>query len=477
MFQLPAELPIKFSPSTGRFHEVTSPNDQSLLTRVQYATAEDIARLLGTLPAAKKTVAALSKRDRARILSSVSRKVAEARESFAWLISSEGGKPLRDARVEVDRAVATLELCAEEVLRNHGETIPLDRAAAGKNHTAFTTRDPIGAVVAISAFNHPLNLLCHQVGCALAAGCPVVLKPAPATPLCAFKLEELFAAAGLPPGALTVVHAEVPEIETLISSDRVDYVSFIGSPQVGWSLRRKIAPGTRISLEHGGQAPAIVRADADIGAAVTALTKGSFYHSGQVCISTQRIFVEETVYRTFLEQFRASAEALVVGPATDEATDLGPLIRPREVQRIQAWIEEATRAGATLECGNRASGKIKQFLAPTILTNVPRDVTLMREEVFGPVVCVNPYADEAELLEYLNSNDYKFEAAVFTADLTRALEIAGALSTMTVVINNHTAFRVDHMPFGGHKLSGLGMGGVRYAIEDMTRLKQIIIKA
>lgn len=476
MFQLPKHLPLKFTKSSGKDMDILSPNDGKLLTRAQMGTAQDIELLLSTMKDAQKTMTALKPFERSKILKDVAHDLKGQLEYLAWVIASEGGKPLKDAKAEAARAVATLELCAEETAGLVGEVVPMERTAAGKDHVAFTVRAPIGPVLAISAFNHPLNLISHQVGCAIASGCAVVLKPASATPISAFLLLEAFERAGLPKNGLRLLNAEVPLVEHLVASPIFDFVSFIGSAKVGWEMRKKIAPGTRMSLEHGGQAAAIVREDADLTPAVTALLKGSYYHAGQVCISTQRIFVHEQMFAAFLNEFKAGAEKLITGPATNENTDVGPLIKPAEVERIQKWIAEAEKRGARVVLGNKVSGEQKQYLNPTILTNVPRDTTLMTDEVFGPVVCINSYNDENELLEYLNSNPYIFESALFTKDISKALRWAQDISTMTFVINNHTAFRVDQMPFGGHKMSGLGMGGVKYQIEEMTRTKQVIIK-
>jgi acyl-CoA reductase-like NAD-dependent aldehyde dehydrogenase len=468
---------VTFAASTGPWREVRSPNDDAVVTTVQDATGADVDRLLGETPEAQRTVSRLRPFERAEILRAVARELREREREFARTIAAEGGKPLKDALVEARRAAATIDLCAEETLRLDGDVIPMERTPAGRDHLSFTLRDPIGRVLAISAFNHPLNLIAHQVGCAVAAGCAVVLKPAPATPVCAELLRQIFLRAGLPGKGLRVVNADVPLVQKLAADPAFGYVSFIGSARVGWELRKLLAPGTRLALEHGGQAPAIVRADADLDAAAAALVKGAFYHAGQVCISTQGIFVHESVFDPFLEKFTRATGTLVVGSALDEATDVGPLIRPAEVVRLRSWIDEAIAAGAVLVTGNTVSGTRGQYLAPTVLRDVPRDLRIMAEEAFGPVVCVNRYADEDELLDWINARDYVFEAALFTRDLTRALRIAREISTMTFVINNHTAFRVDQMPFGGHRKSGLGMGGVRYAIEEMTRLKQIIIKA
>lgn len=476
MFQLPNYLPLTFTKSNGESQELLSPNDGTILTKVQLATESDIEFILKETSVAQKIMESLKPFERASIFKKLITELKQQEDFLAWVIASEGGKPLKDAKIEVTRALATLELCGEETLRLEGEVVPMERTSSGRDHIAFTIKAPIGAVLAISAFNHPLNLIAHQVGTAIASGNSVVLRPASATPLSAYFLCEAFKKAGLPEKALRVVNASIPLIEKLVSSNHFNFVSFVGSAKVGWEMRKKIAPGTRIALEHGGQAAAIVRADADIEKAVSALVKGSFYHAGQVCISTQRIFIQENIFHEFLELFKEKTKNLVTGPATEEKCDVGPLIRASEVVRIQSWIQEAEKLGAKIIQGNQVWGPQKQFLAPTIVADVSRETKLMQEEIFGPVVCLNSYTNEEELLAYLNSNPYIFESALFTQDLTRAMQIAHTLTTMTLVINNHNAFRVDQMPFGGHKLAGLGMGGVKYAMNELTRTKQIIIK-
>lgn len=476
MFQLPEAFPLTLTSSKGNYLELYSPNDGSLITRVQEASEQDIDWILASRKEAQEEMKKLRPYERSSILKKVAQDLSSRKDFLAWLISTEGGKPIRDARIEVTRAVATLELCAEETLRLQGEVIPMERTPAGKDHLAFTQREPIGAVLGISAFNHPLNLIAHQAGCALASGCSVVIKPAPQTPLSAYFMAQAFEKAGLPSSCLVVVVAQIPLVEKLLSSSAFDFVSFIGSSKVGWEIRKKIAPGTRLSLEHGGVAAAIVREDADIEQACAALVKGAFYHAGQVCISTQVIHVHHSQFKNFLSQFVPLTQKLKTGPATDQETDVGPLIRPAEVKRLKEWITEATGLGAHLELGGEVSGNLGQFLSPTILRDVPKNSLLMTEEAFGPVVCINSFEDEESLLNELNQKRFIFEGALFTRDLSRAFQMAQKLSSMTLVINNHTAFRVDQMPFGGHKESGLGMGGVRYAIEELTRLKQIVIK-
>lgn len=475
MFQLPERVPVRFCDSKGPFVTLLSPNDQKPISQIQYATSEDIEKLLTKIRGAQKKFSNISPLERSTILKKIASLIHKDAERLAWLIATEGGKPLRDARVEVARAQTTFEICAEETLNPHREIISMNRTQAALGHEAYTIREPIGPVLAISAFNHPLNLLAHQVGCALASGCVVVVKPAPSTPLCAFELDKIFSEAGLPHDALIVVNAEIPQVETLVKSSVFGYLNFIGSAKVGWNLRRSIAPGTRIGLEHGGQAPAVVAADADLDKAVSALIKGAFYHAGQVCISTQRIFVHQSLYQKFCDKFVAATKNLVVGDARREDTDVGPLIRKAEVTRLLGWIDESLQTGAKVLCGKSTQGD-GQYLMPTVLASVPRSTRIMREEAFGPVVCLNFYQDFDELLEYLNQNEYIFESCIFSQDQALIEKFALKMNSMTVVINNHNAFRVDWMPFGGHGLSGLGMGGVKYLMEEMTRLKQVIRK-
>ncbi len=476
MFPLKSQYALNFTASRGEFRDITSPNDLTPFTKVQFGTAEDAEKILSLISDAQEKMRSMPSSEKIRILKAVAIEIEKNADQLALVIAREGGKPLKDAKLEIIRAKDTFELCAEECWRLHGEVIPMDRTDAGKNHLNFTVREPIGPVLAISAFNHPLNNLAHQVGPAIASGNAVVLKPASGTPVCAFLLQEMFRNAGLPSGCLTVFTASTDHVEKLLTSELFSFVSFIGSAKVGWEMRRKIAPGTRISMEHGGQAPAILREDADLREAIPHLLRSSFYHAGQVCISTQRIFVHRNLFEVFKNEFVQRAKKLKTGTAMDETVDVGPLISPKEVIRIRKDIEEAVKRGGKILCGNEIQGNAQQFLTPTILSDVPRDASLMMNEVFGPVVCLNSYEDEEELVKYLNSNCYPFETCLYTRDIKAALTLSQKISAMTVVVNNHNAFRVDWMPFGGHGLAGLGLGGVKYALEEMTKLKQVIIR-
>lgn len=476
MFPLKAQYQLNFTSSLGEYREITSPNDLVPFTKVQFGTAQDAEKILELIPAAQEKMRIMPSSERMRILKAVADLLGKNAEQLALLIAREGGKPLKDAMVEVARAKDTFELCAEECWRLHGETIPMDRTDSAKGHLNITVREPIGPVLAISAFNHPLNNLAHQTGPAIAAGNMVILKPASGTPVIAFVLGEIFLKAGLPPECFIVFTASTDHVEKILTSEKISFVSFIGSAKVGWNMRKQIASGTRISMEHGGQAPAILREDADLREAIPQLIRASFYHAGQVCISTQRIFAHRNIFEVFKNEFVQRAKKLKTGTAMDETVDVGPLIRPEEVLRIRKDIDEAMAKGAVLLCGNEVKGNAQQFLTPTVLANVPRDCHLMKNEVFGPVVCLNSYEDEEELVRYLNSNPFVFQSCLYTKDIKAALQLSQKISTMTMVVNNHNAFRVDWMPFGGHGQAGLGMGGVKYALEEMTKLKQIIIK-
>ncbi len=471
----PNRVPLRWKSDSQNWHQVFSPNDQSLLGEIQRIDAQDIALIPARLREGQRSLSRVAAHQRAEWLKNVASNLRKDLESVARLIALEGGKPLKDARIEAARAAQTFDLCAEETLRRGGEVIPLERTAAGAGHLAFTLHEPIGPVLALSAFNHPMNLLAHQVGTALAAGCAVAFKPSSSTPFCAEWLADTLTVCGVPADVAILFHADSKDSEKLATDATFQFVSFIGSARVGWELRRRIAPGTRISMEHGGQAPAIVWDDADVAAAVKALVKGGYYHAGQVCISTQKVFVHEKIYPLFTAAFTEAVRKLKVGDATEEDTDVGPLITADEKKRVTEWIAQAVKKGAKVNFQSANLGG--NFVQATVLSDVPTDARVWQEEVFGPVVCLNSFTDIREVYAALAENPYHFEAAVFTTSLARSLEAIRELAAMTVVVNNHTAVRVDEMPFGGHRLAGLGLGGVRWAVEEQSRLKQVLINS
>ncbi len=346
---------------------------------------------------------------------------------------------------------------------------------ASVNRIAFTSREPIGVVSAISAFNHPLNLTVHQTVTAIAAGCPVIIKPALTTPLSCLALVEILTEAGLPEGWCQAIICENDAAEKLVTDKRVNYFSFIGSAKVGWYLRSRLSPGTRCALEHGGAAPVIVEKDAQIDELLPALAKGGFYHAGQVCVSVQRVFVHESVVDVVSQGLAALATGLRVGNQMDKTTDVGPLILPGEVDRVEKWVNEAVESGAQLLCGGKRISD--SCYEPTVLLNPPPEAKVSTLEIFGPVICIYSYSDIDKAIEIANSLDVHFQASVFTKNLDVALDCVKKLNATAVMVNDHTAFRVDWMPFGGRDSSGIGMGGIQYTMYEMTREKMMLIKS
>jgi len=397
-------------------------------------------------------------------------------EELTLLAASEGGKPLTDSRVEVIRAIDGVHLCAETLRSHPGKVIPIGTTPATAGRIAFTQKEPIGVVVAVSAFNHPLNLIVHQVGPAVASGCPVVVKPAADTPLSCIRFVEILREAGLPDACCQVVVADDRDTaEKLVTDSRVGFFSFIGSARVGWMLRSKLAPGARCALEHGGAAPLFLAPPYDRDAALAAALKGGFYHAGQVCVSVQRVFAPTTNATEFATELADRASQLRVGAPEDKKTEVGPLIRKAEVDRIAAWVDEAVAAGAELLCGGKKI--LDTCYAPTVLLNPPADARVSTLEIFGPVVCVYGYDDIDQAIEQANALPVAFQAAVFTDDVDIANRMFKQLDATAVMINDHTAFRDDVMPFAGLRESGLGIGGIPYTMEDMQIDKMMVIKS
>lgn len=454
--------------------DIASPYTGEVVGSVELAPAEVVDATVA------RQAAMVADRDRwlpphqrIEVLKGAAALVAGRREELARLIASEGGKPLTDALVEVDRAANGLELCAEEVGHQAGEEIPMGLTPASAGRLAFTTREPIGAVVAVSAFNHPLNLIVHQTGPAIAAGCPVFVKPASPTPLSAVALGGIYAEAGLPEDWCVIAPCENDVAERAVTSDRIGFFSFIGSARVGWALRSKLAPGVRAALEHGGVAPLIVDASADLDKAVPAILKGGYYHAGQVCVSVQRVFADASVADELVERLVAGVADLVVGDPLDPATQVGPLIRQGEVDRVDEWVQAAAAAGATVAAGGERLDH--QCYAPTLLVDPPADATVMTDEVFGPLVNVTRTSGLDDAIARSNSLPWAFQSAVLAQDVDAAMRAATRLNASSVMINDHTAFRVDWMPFGGRGPSGLGMGGMSHTVHEMTRPKMIVL--
>jgi acyl-CoA reductase-like NAD-dependent aldehyde dehydrogenase len=461
----------------GERREVCAPYDRALIATIEQGdrsaaeqALETAARLFGDrdrwLPPAR----------RIEVLQAAADIMARRRETLALEAAREGGKPLMDSLVEADRAIEGVKLCVEALRTQAGSVIPMSLSAASAGRAAFTRHEPVGVVLAFSAFNHPLNLIVHQVGPAVAAGCPVIVKPAEATPLSCMRFVGILREAGLPEAwCQALVTTDLDLAGTMAADGRVGFFSFIGSAAVGWMLRSRLAPGARCALEHGGVAPVIMAADADVDAALPLLAKGGFYHAGQVCVSVQRIFAHQSIARQLAEGLAGHAKALKVGDPTQPDTEVGPLIRETELVRIDEWVKEATGQGAELLAGGRAVSE--SCYAPTVLLDPPDAARVSTEEIFGPVVCVYSFRDLDDAIARANALPYAFQAAVFTRDLDTAMRATRRLDASAVMVNDHTAFRVDWMPFGGLRYSGLGVGGIPYTMKDMQIEKMIVLRS
>ncbi|MBA2653386.1 MAG: aldehyde dehydrogenase family protein [Tatlockia sp.] len=411
--------------------------------------------------------------ERMAILKQTAKLLTEKQADFVKLITQEGGKPYRDADIEVTRAIDGLNDAAEELRQFAGREIPMGLTPASLNRWAFTVKEPIGVVAAVSAFNHPLNLIVHQVAPAIAVGCPVIIKPASATPLSCLELVKLIWQAGLEESwCQTLITDDTHLAEQLVTDQRISFFSFIGSAKVGWHLRSKLAPGTRCALEHGGSAPVIVDKSADLAKTIPSLVKGGYYHAGQVCVSVQRIFVHKEISAQFMEEFVKRVQSLRVGDPQLKETEVGPLINPRETERVLLWIDEAVSKGAKLFGGGRLS---ETTLKPAVLFNPPADAKVSQLEVFGPLTCVYEYEDLDKAIMIANSLEVAFQASVFSEDLVVALKAAEDLTASAVLVNDHTAFRTDWMPFAGLKQSGYGIGGIPWTMKEMSHEKMIVL--
>jgi acyl-CoA reductase-like NAD-dependent aldehyde dehydrogenase len=456
---------------------VVAPYDRSAIATVATADAAAIEHALATAYALYRNRDAwLPLAKRIEILDKAAGLLKGQAEYLAVEAAREGGKPLVDSRVEVARAIDSIRSCVDYLRTQQGEVIPMNVGASSANRIAFTQNEPIGVVAAISAFNHPLNLIAHQVAPAIAMGCPVVVKPAKSTPLSCLRFVQALYDAGLPEEWCIPLLPENNQLSTqMVTDPRVAFMSFIGSAKVGWKLHSQLAPGTRSALEHGGVAPAIVAADADMKLVLPSITKGGFYHAGQVCVSVQRVYVERSQAETFAKELATSAGKLKVGDPTLADTDVGPLIEPEEVTRIGEWVDEAVAAGAKLLCGGKKLSDT--CYAPTVILDAPDNVRISTHEVFGPVVCVYSYDTIDEAIDRANSLEFSFQAAVYTKSMDTALRCYHRLDASAVMVNDHTAFRVDWMPFTGLKSSGYNPGGIPYTMHHMSVPKMLVVKS
>lgn len=451
--------------------EVINPWNGQPAGRVAWAGAPQLEQAVAAAAGAAPRMRAASRAERSAWCESIAQGLERELEDFAQTMMAESGKPIRLSRDEVRRAITTFRLASQEALRLGGEVVPLDITAATAGYQGFTQRFGLGPVAAITPFNFPLNLVAHKVAPALAVGNPVILKPAPNTPLTSHKLGQLVQACGMPKKGFSCLNLDIADIEKLVDDPRVPIISFTGSARVGWTLKAR-ASQKRVILELGGNATAIVHEDANLEHAIPRLAIGGYAYAGQVCISVQHILVHRPIYEDFVARYVAAVQALAVGDPAQEATLVGPLIRPQELVRVQQWVDEAVAGGARLLCGGKRQGTA---YLPTVLSDVPPGVRMSCEEVFGPVTTVAPYDHFPEAVERVNASPYGLQVGVFTRDLERIMGSWDQLEVGAVIVNDFPTFRVDNMPYGGVKQSGFGREGVAYTMEEMSEPRLLVL--
>ena len=457
----------------GEAMDVRSPWDQGLVGRVTVASRKDAREAVTHAVASVRRTRALPRWKRKEILEDIAAALIEQKERFAQLIVAEAGKPVRSARVEVERAILTFKTAAEEAVRLGGESIPLDLTEGNEGRWGLVQRFPVGPVLAITPFNFPLMLVAHKLAPAIAAGCPVVLKPAPQTPFTALALGEVILKSGWPEEALAVLPLMNEDTAWLAErEDRLKLVSFTGSAAVGWSLKANSGK-KRVALELGGNAAVILHSDwRDLDTVASRVAHGAFGYAGQSCISVQRVYVERPIFQTFLWKVVERAGKMVRGNPADEATEVGPVIRPSDADRIESWVKEAVAAGAKLVEGGDREGSV---LAPMVLTGAKPGMKLVDEEVFGPVVVIEAYDDFEDALAMVNHSRYGLQTGLYTRDAGRIMTAYRELEVGAVIVGDTPTWRMDSMPYGGVKDSGLGREGVRWAIDEMTEPRMLVM--
>ncbi len=452
---------------TGNAIEVRSPFDDALVAVIHRAGSQEIEAAIAKATSSFELTRNMPVWKRAEVLEKISAGIAERREEFAQTIALEAGKPIRTARLEVDRAVFTFKVAAEESKRIYGEVVPLDWIPGTEGREAQVRRVPLGPIVGISPFNFPLNLVAHKVAPAVAAGNSIVLRPASQTPVSALKLAEIISASGWPAEAFSVVPGTTQDAALLVEDERIKLLTFTGSPAVGWRLKTQ-AGRKRVTLELGGNAGVIIHRDADIAYAAERVAWGGFSYAGQSCISVQRVYVHEDIYESFVEDFLPRVKALKVGDPLDEATDVGPLIDPGAAQRVEDWVVEAQKDGAKVLTGGSRSNNLWQ---PTVLAELQPTMLVSCQEVFAPLVGLYPYSDIKQAIAGVDDSDFGLQAGLFTHDLNIVKKAFDHIDVGGLMVNDVPTFRIDHMPYGGVKQSGFGREGLRYAIEEMSELK------
>ncbi len=458
---------------TDHSFEVKNPANGEVIATVYRCDAEKLDQAVRSAQQGFEEIRHLSSYDRSQILHKIVEGIQKRETEFVDTIVKESGKPVRFARNEVFRATITFTTAAEEAKRLGGEVITLDMAPQTRNYRALATRVPLGVVLGISPFNFPLNLVAHKIAPAIASGNSIVLKPASQTPLTALLLAEVIREAGIPEGAVNVVPASGKDAEELVRDERIRKLTFTGSAAVGWHLKA-ISGKKYVTLELGGNAGVIVEPDADLDFAVPRLALGAFAYAGQVCISVQRIYVHQTIWDKFVNEFVSEVQNHIkLGDPHDPETVVGPMISLQEAMRIENWVQEAVDAGARVLTGGERNG---QYYAPTVLTNTQRDMKVVREEVFAPVVIIEPYKEFTEAVAEINHSKYGLQAGVFTRDIEKIHYAYRELQVGGVIVNDYPTFRIDPMPYGGSKDSGFGREGIRYAIEEMTEIRLLAMR-
>ncbi len=453
--------------------EVRNPENDQLLATVPAATVEDVQTTIESAKEGAVVSAQLSVHERIAILQRTAEIILQKKDYFAETIALEGSKTIREAKSEVRRCVETIRISAEEARRIHGETIPFSQMPGHETRVGYYYRFPIGIVAAITPFNDPLNLVAHKVGPAIASGNSIIVKPSTLTPLSAFLLAEAFEEAGLPTKILSVITGHGREIgDAIITNKAVRLISFTGGYSTGEEITKK-AGVKKLAMELGSNSPTIILKDADLSKAIPSTVDGAFTAAGQNCIGVQRIYIEEEIYNSFVEQYVKEAKQYKMGEKLNETTDMGPLITEKEAKRVEEWVNDAVDAGAKLLTGGRRNGA---FYEPTVLAEVPGGCQIAKEEIFGPVVLLYKVSDLNEAIDRANNVSYGLQAGIFTRNLEHAFSAIHRIEAGGVIVNDSSDFRVDAMPFGGVKQSGIGREGVKFAIEEMTEQKVVCFK-
>jgi len=456
---------------TGDAIEVHSPYDDSLVAIVHRAGPKEIEASISKAVEAFQITKRLPSWRRAEILEDISSGISERHEEFSRTIALEAGKPIRTARAEVDRAVFTFKVAAEESKRIYGEVVPLDWLPGSEGRIGYVRRVPIGPVVGITPFNFPLNLVAHKAAPALAAGNPIILRPASQTPVSSIKLAEVVLEAGWPEAGIAIVPCTTQNANPLVEDQRIKKLTFTGSPAVGWALKAR-AGMKKVTLELGGNAGVIIHSDADVGHAAERVAWGGFSYAGQSCISVQRVYAHADIYEGFVDELMPRVQAQVVGNPLDEATDVGPLIDLGAAERIENWLAEATTGGAEVLIGGNREGTLFE---PTVLSSLQEEMKISCQEIFGPVVGLYPYTDVEKAIKAVDTGDFGLQAGIFTRDAILIQKAFNEIDVGGLMVNEVSTFRVDHMPYGGVKMSGEGREGLRYAIEEMTEMKLLVM--